>query len=232
MRGIATRNHPAKPAEGVCDAQDSSAPIVDRDFAIRDDAHSTAGRRSSALARLDGRPVGDLGQRPLLLRRFDGRPRAPRRSPASCKPMRDLSTCRSCASSTNPAFSIGSAAEAFGHDPLRRRCHRRRHGVHCAVGFGHRTQVLWRRRGRPLWSAGHDLFSWPSAESGALPIEGGVAVAFRREIAAGRPTPKRCVANSKNVSRHGAIPFPQRGILWCPGPPRPAAARGRRSASG
>ena len=25
--------------------------------------------------------------------------------------------------------------------------------------------------------------SWPSAESGALPIEGGVAVAFRREIA-------------------------------------------------
>jgi acetyl-CoA carboxylase carboxyltransferase component len=27
------------------------------------------------------------------------------------------------------------------------------------------------------------VFAWPSAEGGALPIEGGVAVAFRREIA-------------------------------------------------
>ena len=28
------------------------------------------------------------------------------------------------------------------------------------------------------------VFAWPSAESGALPLEGGVAVAYRREIAA------------------------------------------------
>jgi acetyl-CoA carboxylase carboxyltransferase component len=36
------------------------------------------------------------------------------------------------------------------------------------------------------------VFAWPSAESGALPIEGGVAVAYRREIeAAPDPEVKR-----------------------------------------
>lgn len=32
--------------------------------------------------------------------------------------------------------------------------------------------------------SGAQVFAWPSAESGALPVEGGVALAFRREIAA------------------------------------------------
>ena len=36
------------------------------------------------------------------------------------------------------------------------------------------------------------VYAWPSAESGALPIEGGVAVAFRREIEAAQdPEAKR-----------------------------------------
>ena len=33
------------------------------------------------------------------------------------------------------------------------------------------------------------VLSWPSAEGGALPVEGGVAVAVRREIAAGYAEP-------------------------------------------
>ena len=36
------------------------------------------------------------------------------------------------------------------------------------------------------------MFSWPSAETGALPVEGGVAVAFGRQIAAAEdPDAKR-----------------------------------------
>ncbi len=38
--------------------------------------------------------------------------------------------------------------------------------------------------GAAHFGPGGHLLAWPSAESGALPIEGGVAVAFRREIEA------------------------------------------------
>jgi acetyl-CoA carboxylase carboxyltransferase component len=48
---------------------------------------------------------------------------------------------------------------------------------------------------------GHTL-AWPSAESGALPIEGGVAVAFRREIAAAAdPEAKRHELEEELASR-------------------------------
>ena len=45
---------------------------------------------------------------------------------------------------------------------------RKAYGVAAAAHFGPDGVVL----------------AWPSAESGALPLEGGIAVAFRREIAA------------------------------------------------
>ncbi|MEE4381142.1 MAG: carboxyl transferase domain-containing protein, partial [Pseudomonadales bacterium] len=49
---------------------------------------------------------------------------------------------------------------------------------------------------------------WPSAESGALPVEGGVAVAFRREIeAAEDPDAKR--AELEEMLRAGRSPFPR-----------------------
>ena len=49
---------------------------------------------------------------------------------------------------------------------------------------------------------------WPSAEAGALPIEGGVAVAFRREIeAAEDPAAKR--AELEEALRAGRSPFPR-----------------------
>ena len=48
---------------------------------------------------------------------------------------------------------------------------------------------------------GHTL-AWPSAESGALPLEGGVAIAFRREIAAAPdPEAKRRELEEQLASR-------------------------------
>ena len=82
-----------------------------------------------------------------------------------------------------PGFSIGSAAEAAATI---------RYGVDTIVAAMEST-VPWAsvivRKSYGVAAAAHfgpeaTVFSWPSAEGGALPIEGGVAVAFRREIAA------------------------------------------------
>jgi len=52
------------------------------------------------------------------------------------------------------------------------------------------------------------VLAWPSAESGALPIEGGVAVAFRREIAAAAdPDAKRTELEEAFAARRS--PFPR-----------------------
>ena len=82
-----------------------------------------------------------------------------------------------------PGFMIGSASEKaatirYGVDVICAgvRSHmpwvsvivRKTYGVAAAAHFGPRGEV----------------YAWPSAEGGALPVEGGVAVAFRREIAA------------------------------------------------
>jgi methylmalonyl-CoA decarboxylase subunit alpha len=46
------------------------------------------------------------------------------------------------------------------------------------------------------------VVAWPSAESGALPVEGGVAIAFRREIAAASdPTAKRAELEAQFAAR-------------------------------
>ena len=51
-------------------------------------------------------------------------------------------------------------------------------------------------------------WAWPSVESGALPLEGGVAVAYRREIAeAENPEEKRHEYEEK--LREGRSPFPR-----------------------
>jgi acetyl-CoA carboxylase carboxyltransferase component len=54
---------------------------------------------------------------------------------------------------------------------------------------------------------GGTVFTWPSAESGALPIEGGVAVAFRREIAAAPDPEKRRAELEEELARR-RTPFP------------------------
>ena len=55
-----------------------------------------------------------------------------------------------------------------------------------------RRQVVMIRKNFGVAGAGHFapdnyVLAWPSVESGALPIEGGVAVAFRREIVSKLP---------------------------------------------
>ncbi len=82
-----------------------------------------------------------------------------------------------------PGFMIGTEAEAAATI---------RHGTStiCAVM---QSSVPWAsviiRKAYGVAAAAHFgpealVLSWPSAETGALPVEGGVAVAFRREIAA------------------------------------------------
>jgi acetyl-CoA carboxylase carboxyltransferase component len=82
-----------------------------------------------------------------------------------------------------PGFMIGSAAEQAATI---------RHGT-AALFAVMQSGVPWVavmvRKAYGVASAAHfgpgaHVLAWPSAESGALPIEGGVAVAFRREIEA------------------------------------------------
>jgi acetyl-CoA carboxylase carboxyltransferase component len=82
-----------------------------------------------------------------------------------------------------PGFMIGSEAERAGTI---------RHGA-AALFAVQQSSVPFAsvivRKAYGVAAAAHfgpegTVFSWPSAESGALPIEGGVAVAFRREIEA------------------------------------------------
>jgi acetyl-CoA carboxylase carboxyltransferase component len=90
-----------------------------------------------------------------------------------------------------PGFMIGSAAE---------RAATIRHGT-AALFAVMQSSVPWLsvmvRKAYGVAAAAHfgpgaSVLAWPSAESGALPLEGGVAVAFRREIeAAPDPEAKR-----------------------------------------
>ena len=58
------------------------------------------------------------------------------------------------------------------------------------------------------YAPGNYVLAWPSVESGALPLEGGVAVAFRKEIAdADNPEAKRREFEDK--LRDGRSPFPR-----------------------
>ena len=52
------------------------------------------------------------------------------------------------------------------------------------------------------------VLAWPSAESGALPVEGGVAVAFRREIEAA-PDPAARRRELEETFAEGRSPFPR-----------------------
>jgi len=81
-----------------------------------------------------------------------------------------------------PGFMIGSESEAAGTI---------RYGVE-AICATVRSTVPWAsvivRKTFGVAAAAHfgpqgEVYAWPSAEAGALPIEGGVAVAFRKELA-------------------------------------------------
>ncbi len=101
-----------------------------------------------------------------------------------------------------PGFMIGSASEQAATI---------RYGVE-AICATVRSQVPWVsvivRKTYGVAAAAHfgpqgEVYSWPSAEGGALPIEGGVAVAFRREIeAAPDPEARRLELEAQFLGRH------------------------------
>ena len=135
----------------------------------------------TGLARLDGRPVGVWANDPRFYAgamTADGA-RKVRRFVDLC----DTFHLPIVALVDEPGFMLGAEAEAAGtirygaealfavvqsSVPWASVIVRKTYGVAAAAHFGPEAHVL----------------SWPSAEGGALPLEGGVAVAFRREIAA------------------------------------------------
>jgi acetyl-CoA carboxylase carboxyltransferase component len=159
----------------------------------------------TGLARLAGHPVGVLANDPHF---YAGSMDAE----GALKVRRFVDLCETfhlpvVSLVDEPGFMIGSASERagtirFGVEAISRVvlakipwCTvlvRKAYGVAAAAHFGQRAHVL----------------SWPSAESGALPIEGGVAVAFRREIeAAEDPEAKRAELEEALASRRS--PFPR-----------------------
>jgi acetyl-CoA carboxylase carboxyltransferase component len=106
-----------------------------------------------------------------------------------------------------PGFMIGTEAEAAGTI---------RYGT-AAIFAVNQSCVPWAsvivRKAYGVAAAAHFgpdalVLSWPSAETGALPVEGGVAVAFRREIAAAAdPEARRRQLEEQLASKKS--PFPR-----------------------
>jgi acetyl-CoA carboxylase carboxyltransferase component len=110
-----------------------------------------------------------------------------------------------------PGFMIGPEAEAEGTV---------RAGAAAVLAVAMAT-IPWAsvmvRKSMGLGAAAHYapgsyILAWPSAESGALPVEGGVAVAFGREIAAAAdPAAKRRELEEAFAARRS--PFPRAEAL-------------------
>jgi acetyl-CoA carboxylase carboxyltransferase component len=106
-----------------------------------------------------------------------------------------------------PGFMIGPQAEREGTI---------RYGM-AAVAAAAQASVPWAvvqvHKGFGVATAAHYapgayVLAWPSVESGALPLEGGVAVAFRREIeAAADPEARR--RELEDALRRDRSPFPR-----------------------
>ena len=159
----------------------------------------------TCLARLGGKPVGVIANDPHF---YGGSMDAE----GALKVKRFVDLCDTfhlpvVTLVDEPGFMIGSASERsgtirFGVEAISRVVTakipwctvlvRKAYGVAAAAHFGPRAHVL----------------SWPSAESGALPIEGGVAVAFRRQIAEA-PDPDAKRAELEEALSKGRSPFPR-----------------------
>ncbi len=142
-----------------------------------------------AFARLDGQPVGVLANDN---RHYAGAMTAE----AAQKYRRFVETCDTFHVPVvnfvdQPGFMIGPQAEKDGTI---------RYGM-AAVAAATQASVPWAvvqvHKGFGVATAAHYapgayVLAWPSVETGALPLEGGVAVAFQREIAAAKdPNAKR-----------------------------------------
>tara|TARA_R110000824_G_scaffold390760_2_gene587491 strand:- start:178531 stop:180087 length:1557 start_codon:yes stop_codon:yes gene_type:complete len=106
-----------------------------------------------------------------------------------------------------PGFMIGSASEKSATI---------RHGT-AAIAAVMQSRVPWASvivhkvfgvAGAAHFGPGGFVMSWPSAVTGALPVEGGVAVAFAREIAAA-PDPDALRKELEEKLAAGQSPFPR-----------------------
>ncbi len=135
----------------------------------------------TGLARLDGEAVGVIAN--------DCRHNAgAMTAPAARKLRRFIDTCSAfhlpvLSLVDEPGFMIGPQAEAQG--AIREGMAAMSAVMQCRTPW---ASVIVRKvfgvAGAVHFAPGAFVLSWPSAESGAVPIEGGVAVAFRRQIEA------------------------------------------------
>ena len=159
----------------------------------------------TGLARLDGHTVGVFANDPNHLGGAMG-------AEGAQKARRFINLCQTfhlpiVSLVDEPGFMIGSASEQagtirYGVEAIQATVEstvpwvsvhvRKAYGVAAAAHFGPQGRTL----------------AWPSAESGALPLEGGVAVAFRREIAAAdNPDARR--RELEETMAKGRTPFPR-----------------------
>ncbi len=182
----------------VYDPRRLLAAVLDRDSCFE----MTAGfgrSQITALARLAGHPVGVWANDPRF---YAGAMTAD----GAQKVRRFVDLCDTfhlpvVAVVDEPGFMIGSEAE---------RAATIRHGA-AAIFAVQQSRVPWAsvmvRKAYGVAAAAHfgpeaTVLAWPSAESGALPVEGGVAVAFRREIeAAPDPAARRAELEEELASR-------------------------------
>jgi len=159
----------------------------------------------TGLARIDGFTVGIFANDPHFLGGAMG-------AEGAQKAKRLIDLCQTfhlpiVSLVDEPGFMIGTASEAAGTI---------RYGVQTICATVEST-VPWIavhvRKAYGVAAAAHFgpggyILAWPSAESGALPIEGGVAVAFRREISeADDPEAKRRELEEEFAK--GRTPFPR-----------------------
>jgi len=186
------RNRPYDPRALV-------AMVVD-EGSVFEHARYFGGAQITMFARLNGRPVGVLANDPIV---HGGAMDAD----AARKVERFVDLCDSfhlpvINFADQPGFMIGPAAERAGT---------LRAGMRAIVAMGQAT-VPWAtvivRRVYGVAGAAHQAHShfnfrvaWPSGEWGSLPIEGGVAAAYRREIeAAEDPDAYRAALEDRLVS--------------------------------
>jgi acetyl-CoA carboxylase carboxyltransferase component len=183
----------------IYDARELVRLVLDRD-SLFELGRGYGRPQITALARLGGQPVGVWANDPRF---YAGSMTAS----AARKVRRFVDLCDTfhlpvVAFVDEPGFMIGSAAEReatirFGAEaifavvqatvPWASVIVRKSYGVAAAAHF----------------SPDATVFAWPSAEGGALPIEGGVAVAFRREIAsAPDPDARRRELEAQFASAH------------------------------
>ena len=193
--------------------RDSNAPfemraiiemVMDQD-SVFEMGRSYGPSQITALARLDGQPVGVLGNDCNF---YAGAMTAE----AAQKYRRFVEMCDMFHLPIinfvdQPGFMIGPESEQAGTI---------RYGM-AAVAAAVQARVPWAaiqvHKGFGVATAAHFgdnayVLSWPSVESGALPLEGGVAVAFHREIAAAEdPEAKR--KEIEDRMRQARSPFPR-----------------------